>query len=274
MFKLKKAFGYVDSKGLFGEVLSINLQNDEVSLKATFDESEEVMTFDYDDVEILPQIFYLDDIVEDIYSKDVFINRDNSRMYMIDLKDENTISFELLGDNLEPTGLVSHIKLNNNSAEHIRSRFSFVDHYYNLQLLKNPDFNIEIVKEYKDGYFTYYYACNNKNNEEIDLIKVIFVGEKVTEEEYERATVDYDTYGEMKRNGELLDVSQQELRNYALGLFHGNKEVNKACPCRMELISECHCVDEFVNNIADNNVNNNEDVKEFDGTEEEDNLWD
>ena len=84
------------------------------------------------------------------------------------------------------------------------------------------DFNLKIVKEkLTNGKYQYYYAGNNKEEEEVDLISVIFMGAGFHEgKPYERFTVDYDQYLELVDSA-LIDVSPAELQEYAMKLMSG-----------------------------------------------------
>src|SRR5690606_6499815 len=63
---------------------------------------------------------------------------------------------------------------------------------------------------------TYYYACNNKEEKEIDLIKVIFIGTQLIEEKYERLTVPYEEFEDMVNDNVITEVSPHQLQQYAI----------------------------------------------------------
>lgn len=76
------------------------------------------------------------------------------------------------------------------------------------------DFNIKITRDINENYF---YACNNKDSQEVDLIKVIFIGGLLLEEEnYSRKTVSYFDFNEMLSKKELIEDSQSGLLEYAM----------------------------------------------------------
>lgn len=86
------------------------------------------------------------------------------------------------------------------------------------------DFNIRVYRSKLDGEIGYVYVGNNKEEETVDIIKVVYVGHHLIEEEdYERITVDYDTFLEMVENGDLIHVQPMELANYVTGLTYGRK---------------------------------------------------
>lgn len=105
----------------------------------------------------------------------------------------------------------------------------YIGNVYTLEPLKGVDFNIKIVRTKDD--LVYYYACNNKVNEEIDLIKVVFVGnDLLPEEDYKRLTASYKEYLDMLKKNIITEVTPRELQKYVTDIMYGRKTVEPKAP--------------------------------------------
>lgn len=213
---LKRAVGYISDIDFLGNVDAINYKDEKVLL-VNQEGTKEIAEFD--EVEFMNEVFVMHDTY--IYEKDVLRVKANGDLAVVNKVKDNQISLTVLNSKtLQESDMKSYIFLDKDGLSFLESHYVLEAHVYQLRsmLPKNPEFNIEIVKSYNGAYYTYYYACNDKDNKKIDLIKVIFVGSTLIEEEtYERNTVSYDDYQDYVRSGIYESVSPRELQNYALG---------------------------------------------------------
>lgn len=205
--------GYVESLNLAEEVVHYDLVEQVVDLKS-------VKSVALSDVKFFKMLGWLNREEEQVYQSDVISVEDGS-LYEV-FEDGGQVKFHILNENLERTG-----EILNSGALLVGKQPKLEGNIFVLRknleesLAKMPKFNIEIVKEYVDGEIIYYYACNDKVEQQIDLIKVLFLGSKILkEEEYERLTFDYDSYNELIETKQLVKTSPQELLNYVLGVAY------------------------------------------------------
>lgn len=217
---------------------------------AKIDFIEEKYTLDnglvvkFEDAVYLPKIGKVNGI--SIFNHDViFLN--NKKAYEVELnEDENLVYMHLLDSKL------NRVKTGESCSASVMLEF-LSD--YQLQIVgnmvskpeeKTVDFNITVVRAVVLDDVKYYYACNNAENEEVDLIKVIFVGSTLLEEEkHERITVSHEQYLDMIEEGELVEVSPNQLQNYVTGKLYGQKsnvceDCSEDCgnPCYEEDVEE------------------------------------
>lgn len=146
----------------------------------------------------------------------------DGKMYEVDLqKDGNTVQIHLLNDKLERVAVGEEF-----DKEDIGQLEPYVVVLGNIfemeEELPTVDFNIRVVREVSNGEVTYFYACNNAEQEEVDLIKVVFIGHQLLEEEtYERRTISHDVYLDSVDAGTIKEINPQELLNYVTGLTYG-----------------------------------------------------
>lgn len=209
---------YFEEGNVFGYVKDVDV----LERSVTINTGEIEMELHLDEVEFLPLIGTFNGVV--VVDGDVFkaVNNNGDELYyQINLqKDEINVVFHLLDENLEK--LESGEEFDKSLLESIFCEA--LEHVGNIHEIKNEnlqeevDFNIKVVK---DGHNIYYYACNNTVEETVDLIKVVFIGANLLEEEYSRTTVDYDEYLEYIATGFVTEVSTQELQEYAYGVMSG-----------------------------------------------------
>jgi len=210
--------GYAESIDVLGSIVEVSL------IKGTYtlmDASGETHTLDIDLVEELKYLGDLGDFGGSaVYERDIFGDKNTGDLYELFFNEDGLIkmqSLEVVDGALERVGASSlNIKLSDLSSD-----LMLLGSIYELEVDedKSPQFNIQIVRHFLDGETTYFYACNDKENEKIDMIKVIFVGSHLLEEEnYARVTMDYDEYANFVEKGIYKEVSPQELQNYVLGV--------------------------------------------------------
>lgn len=235
----KKMIGYVSDISLLGEVIHIDLREEEVVIE---DNNEDTHTVDFDDVKLMREVFVLNG--EIIYEGDVLGSMDGD-MFLLTLHDDGRISLDYLNDKtLEVVHKGTKFGTDNKTImSNIDSEFSLQGNIYELRdaLPKEPTFNVQIVKDYNGSHYTYFYACNDKSKKEIDLIKVIFIGGAIIDgEEYERRVLSYDEFKDGIRSGIYKEVSEPEFQNYVLGVLYNSKKKSDDDYCDVNADS-CGC---------------------------------
>lgn len=214
----ENAIGYVEKNGHLGFVGAIDFMAKSVTLV----DEESSQVYDISEVEILKSAFVLNGV--EVFNKDV-LKATNEFMYLVEVHDDGKLQLHVLDEKLEKVKSGEKFEKSEATINQLNAIMELEGSYYELlaELNKSPEFNIEIVKSFDGKHYTYYYACNNKEAEEIDLLKVVFMGHHIFEqEEYERNTMSHSDYLAEVNNGVLKSVSPQELHNYALGLLYND----------------------------------------------------
>lgn len=217
---LINSIGFSKSLGVLGAYAKIDLINEGVTLIDTAGETYETTLADVEEVKLVGKYNGIDG-EHYIYDGDVIESKVNGDMYEIVHAGHGLMTPCLLNKKLERVnrsttvdtsvlkGLMNNYLLKGNVRE------------LRLEINKKTNFNIVTVREIVNGDVRYHYACNNKEESKVDLIKVVFIGHKLlTEEDYERMTLEYDEYIEMIDNGILKVVNPQEIANYVLGVTY------------------------------------------------------
>lgn len=221
MSMFERMLAYIKESNEIGEVANINLITKSISVK-----SNDIMNrYDFDDVIILERAFVLKD--EDIFDRDV-LGDAYGNTYLVELHDDGHVQLHLLDKDMEISESGAKGDMTDEDLEFFETKLVLVGNYYEMKKTlennKSKEFNVEIVKYTDDeDNVSYFYACNNKDEELVDLIKVVFLGHELLEEDYERITITYDEYSEY----DLEKVSASELQRYAMskmsGVYHSEQ---------------------------------------------------
>lgn len=224
---LEKMIAYAKDAEVLGEVVGIDFANETV----TVDTDVKSHTFRASEVEFLKEAFILHDLI--IFDKDV-LGDVHGNMYLVELHKDGDVTLHHLTEDFEIKQSGTKMTIEGTILKDFEEVFDLEGNFYELKnaLPKKPEFNVQIVKDFNGKYYTYFYACNNKQDEEIDLIKVLFLGSTLLEEEeHERRTLSYEDYRDSIESGIYTEVSPQELQSYVTGLMYGKKqEVKKEEP--------------------------------------------
>lgn len=238
----KKALGYVEKEGFVGGVAVVDFMNNKIILVDDEDNKKELAR---EDVELLFEAFQLHGY--SVFNKDI-LGAVNGKMYQVELHNDGEVTlhnvnekFEVVasGEKFDPTGTI---------IASLEAVMELQGSVYDLihAMPKNPEFNVKIVKHYDGTHFTYYYACNNKEVEQIDLIKVLYMGHRLLEEEdYERNTLSYEDYMKRIADGNLKEVTPQELNNFVTGASYNDNKSNHPAPVNAEVQEEMEEVEEL-----------------------------
>ncbi len=170
-------FAYDKESKVIGGVAGIDFIKQTLTILT---DDDDLVVAKLSDVEILAKIGYIGEI--GIINHDVLQTLDG-KQYEIELQEDGvTLQMHLLNNKLERIEAGAFLKVS--ELNELKPYVELVGNIYELQFnVKTVDFNITIVRSFLGGEYRYHYACNNKDNEEVDLIKVVFIGSQLLEEE-------------------------------------------------------------------------------------------
>lgn len=217
----KRMVGYVSKNNFFGEVTAIDFVNNEIVLE---NEDKERHSFSLEDTEIMEEAFEMHDVI--VYDKDVIQDMNLGDKYLVKLHDDGRVSFDKLNDNLKVVSKGN--KLNEVTKEFIdqmEMETTLVGNIYQLrsELLKDPSFSFDVIKEFNGKHYVYYFALNDKSTKQIDLVNIAVL---LDNEDYRSRTVTYDYFTEALSAGVFKKVSEDELEKYSLGLTYNKDDMN------------------------------------------------
>jgi hypothetical protein len=222
----KKAIGYVEELGLLGAVTNYNFLTDEITLLTDLNDENSSHVVKNEYVELLHFAFEINDV--EIFDKDI-LGAVNGKSYQVEVHSDGEVQLHLVNDRLEFEKSGEKFKPTKEILSQLSEVMDLLGNYYELisEVSKTPSFNVKIVKHFDGSNYTYYYACNNKEVEQIDLIKVLYMGHQLLEEEeYERNTLSYEDYLSRIEDKNFTEVSPQELHNFVLGATYGKESYN------------------------------------------------
>lgn len=208
----KNSAWYSKSKNVLGDIAEINMIKGTVTI---IDNDNNLHTVNLDDVIELKGIGEFGDY--NIFEHDVFSSLNGELLWEIELVNDDEIVLHRLNERYERIENGTGEKFKKKYLNKLSNHLELVDNIYILKSqLPQIDFNIRIVRERIDERNEkYYYACNNKDVEGIDLIKVVFIGHHLLkEEDYSRETMSYDMYLDLIERGVLEEVKPSDLLNY------------------------------------------------------------
>jgi hypothetical protein len=220
MFK-KKYLGFAN--GVLGKVVSYDFLTETFGIMD--DRTGEVTNVEEKDVELLEFAFSIEG--EDVYDKDVLSQKDGNKTYLVEKLENGKNVIHLVDSTLEIISTGKEFTQDDTEIiEYIGKSVEVISNavlvgLYTKELEEIAKFNIKVVK-YGEKFF---YACNNKSQEEIDLIEVIYVGHHLLEEaEYFRQALTYEEYVLLKYSGAIVEVDPRELQSFVMN-YKGEKKV-------------------------------------------------
>lgn len=255
----KNAMVYVKDSELLGDLAMIDFVEQTLIINV----DEKAYEVHFDDAEILKDAFEFHGI--NIFDKDI-LSHSSGDLFIVERVDKNKIRINSLDKDLNVAVVGALLDVDSLLIDELEENFDLYSSYYALvaEKLKNPDFNVKVMKSTKiHGELRYYYALNNKELKHIDLINVMFLNETIVDNvEYTRTTVSYDVYKQWLLDGVIKDVSESELNNYVTGAtYKADTNVvstpyepeSKKSKCDSDTCEDfsCECVsdDEFVEDL-------------------------
>jgi hypothetical protein len=215
-FNQLEGFAFDNESKSLGAIAGVNFVKQTMEILT---DEEEVVVAKLENVVFLEEIGYIGN--EGIINHDVVMSADG-KLFEIELQEDGKhVQLHLLDKGLNRTELGDSILKEDLSV--LAPYVELVGNKFELEPEEDEtlDFNIRIVRTHENGEFGYSYACNNIAKEEIDLIKVLFIGHKLLEEKaYERVTVSHEEYIALVESGKLKEVSPNELMNYVTGMTY------------------------------------------------------
>lgn len=225
---LKNAIAYAknDKETVVGKVVGLNKHTNKVSILV----EEEVFEFDMTDAVIMEEIGKING--DSVYEKDIFGVQGSDVQYIIQKHGNERVSLSIIdNETLAVTKFVEamfpvELAKYNNVLGLVENKYFLLaeqeaERLVKAEEAKKKDFNIKIVKtNIKLGHFEYFYVGNNKEENTVDLIKVIYMGHLLLKEEsYERTEIPMDEFLHVLEKGYYVEVSPQELANYVTGML-------------------------------------------------------
>ena len=221
MFKVDSIM-YAKEKNVLGAIGVINYLDETVTL---VDDMSVLHVVEMEELVELEAIGMLGDFM--VYNHDVLKNTKNGLVYEIEIQDDEKARFHIINKNYEREADGDLRPFPRDIISTYVGTLELLGCIYDLkQELSKVDFNIRIIRHFEDGEITYYYVGNNgKEQQTVDLVKALFIGHKLIEEEaYERVTISYEKYLEGIANGLYTEVDPMELANYVAGVTYESSE--------------------------------------------------
>lgn len=247
--KFNQLNGFVVDKasGVIGAVASVDFIKQTISIMT---DEDEVITTGLADAEFLEQIGAIGEV--GVINHDVVATTDG-KLYEIVLVDANSVQLHLLNAKLERVEAGDVIAKTDLHA--LAPYVEVIGNIYELEPEETVDFNIKVVRTTSENVLKFFYACNNADVNQVDLIKVVFVGHHLLEEEnYERITLSHEEYLEAVAKGVIVETDPQALLNYVTGMAYGKKEEPQVAVAKeqveedddfedleLEICDECGC---------------------------------
>lgn len=211
---LKDGLALDSVSGKVGKIVGVNLLNNEIVILVD-EKTNEVEVAKLENVTFLARLGYIGS--QAVHNHDVIMDIQTDKHFEIVEVGTDRIQLHQINKKLER--VMSLAPIAKTDLPVFEGVAVVVGNINELEPQKTVDFNIVIVRDMTGGEFNgYYYACNNKKHEEVDLIKVVFIGSTLLkEEDYERVTVSHEEYLDMVTDGDFVEVNPNELMNYVTG---------------------------------------------------------
>lgn len=256
---------YASKINVLGTIGKLDFLKDVITL---VDDKKELHEVSLKDVQELKQVGVLYNGIH-VYEHDVLHSTTTDKNYEIILLDNLTACLEQLDDDFNSTGR----RGKSFGKESITSlqEANLVGNVFQLRkAVPKVDFNIEIYKDIVDGDYVYYYAGNNKDNKTVDLIKVIYMGSALLqEEEYERTTYTYKEFLELVKDGLIKKANPMELQNYVMGKTYNGDSSRDRSPYNR---AKCACGRDYDDCLGCDEMEEMNDF-DFDVDKDNDSLW-
>lgn len=258
--------------GFVSEVISINYVSE--TLTTTNGEENEI-TLKFEEVEFFEVVGFSEEF-NTLYNHDVVKSSVSNMLYEMVLLNNGILQFYQLDEEYRPTLEVDSYPIhkfmeildttNTYSLEGnaIEVRFEHLEEKRKAELrLKAEEaerkrieerkkFNIKIVKDTLSGNF--HYACHNRETGEIDLIKVVYIGATLLEENYKRTAFSFEDFEAMLESGHLVEATPYELQRHAMGSSNRSRFDDRCNDCDCETSDECHLEEEESEEVEADNV--------------------
>jgi hypothetical protein len=215
-FRQLNGFAFDRKTKAIGAIAGIDFIKQKVSILT---DSDETVIVDLGTTAFLEQIGTINGV--GVINGDVIETKDG-KQYEIELQADGTLKTHLINERLER--VESGESFPKEQLKVLAPYVSKVVGNINVlePVLPTVDFNIKVVRANFFGEIGFFYACNNAQFDEVDLIKVVFVGHHLLEEEaYERLTLTHEEYLAEVEAGIVVETTPQALMNYVTGLTYG-----------------------------------------------------
>jgi hypothetical protein len=208
--------------GTLGEVALIDFLEGEVHV-IPVEEKAVILIEPLEDATFLPFIGTLDK--EKIYNGDVVGSVDGQRWEIEMKEDGETLVLHFLDKSLNRT--TQGREFNKKELDELSH---LVDYIGNIHVMRDKlpkvEFRVTTVREVENGEVTYFYAMNNVEKEEVDLIKAS-IFEQGSEEPYNRITLSHAVFLDSIQAGTITEVKIEEYLNYLVGMQSFKEEEDR-----------------------------------------------
>lgn len=212
-------FAFDTESNALGAIASVDFENQTIVILT--DEEDRVKA-KLENVRFLEQIGFIGE--NGIINHDVLATADGTLYEIVLQEDGKSVQLHTLDNKLNRVEAGDVFGKEDLSA--LEPYVVLVGNINELEPAPLVDFNIKVVRSqlfHED--VTYFYACNNAENEEVDLIKVVFIGHHLLEETtYERFTLTHEQYVEAVEGGTITETTPQNLMNYVTGMAYGKSQ--------------------------------------------------
>lgn len=271
---MKKDMQLVFNKetGFVSEVISINYVAETLT---TTNEEEHEITLKFEEVAFFEVVGFSEEFGT-LYDHDIVRSSVSNMLYEMVSLDNGVLQFYQLDEEYRPTlevdtytvssfvAILDDTNTYSLEGNAIEVRFEHQEEKRKAELrLKAEEakrkrieerkkFNIKIVRD--TDYGDFHYACHNRETGEIDLIKVVYIGAMLLEENYKRKTFSFEEFEAMFESGELVEATPYELQKYAMSLSNRSRFDDRCGDCDCETSDECHLEEEESEEVEADNV--------------------
>ncbi|UUV45895.1 hypothetical protein [Bacillus phage vB_BanS-Thrax1] len=234
--------GFLKDKEVIGAIGAVDWMEETVTIVTEEDEKVEGSLHE------LVLLQYIGEFGENnLFNHDVLITTTASKQdrFEVELQENGMIVFHQLDENLERVKTGKEMTL-----EHLQTLSNFLELEDSIYVLKaqlesvSTDFTVKMVRDISGDEVVYFYACNNTEEEVIDLIHLVFEG-GLENAEYHRISLPYQGYIETVARGILEEVTLEQLVKEGLSKATVENEPSEAvkddsCTCGKNKL-DCDC---------------------------------
>lgn len=211
-----EGIGFLEDKEVIGAIGAVNWMDEKVIIVT---EEEKQVEGTFNELVLLQYVGEFGD--NNLFNHDVLVTtaQNKDERYEIELQEDGNIVLHQLDANLERvrTGKPMDVE----HLQNLKHLLALEDNLYVLKSkleLVNTDFTVKMVRDVSGEEPTYFYACNNTEEEVIDLIHLVFeTSMDLNNAEYHRITLPYQGYIETVARGILEEFTLEQLIEEGMG---------------------------------------------------------
>ncbi|AKQ08316.1 hypothetical protein PQE66_gp001 [Bacillus phage PBC2] len=232
--------GFLEDKEVIGAIGAVDWMKETVTIVTEEDEKVEGSLHE------LVLLQYIGEFGENnLFNHDVVVTTTANKQdrFEIELQQNGMIVLHQLDVNLERVKTGKEM-----TVEHLQTLVNFLELEDSIYVLKtklesiSTDFTVKMVRDISGEEPMYFYACNNLEEEVIDLIHLVFdTNGGFDNAKYSRITLPYQGYIETVERGILEEVTLEQLIQEGLGKVEESKNVPNDEPSEAVKDNSCEC---------------------------------